>query len=1171
MTFQIKKCFNGRLLLAGMFWLAFAGMAAAALPSYVNNSIVSYTIPPQVMPTIDATNFINNNTFNLTFTAPAQGQNIELFEPDDVVNYTNIGLMTANSSFLVNNDGLIFNFNLGCGYLFDNYSVATGLHSMAGSFYNSGNIRADSFQDLGTNFLFVLGLGKCVINASNIVNPGTIDLGFDSLLQMTGQDVDLTRGTLIEENLNALDALLGGFLFQNVGLNSLDYGVGTDTNADWDPSVDLQPTFAISSEFNSLLFPAPGFNQMLVNPATPYYFENDTFDTNNVVVYRLIRAVWLNDDPGSNVTASVYFGGNPIPYLGPGFTTVGWAAPYFDPTTGQWATNYLYLNDFYLRGANTNNPIINGVPANFTFTELNNTPAVFGVAPAAPAFPLIQPPGVVTNNYSYVDVQLITTSQGTNASLANPSGALSNITSRIEIAANNSLDLSLSSISGMNFLSLTSTNQFNGATGARILSPYSDIKLGVTNGTMTFSNVLEPNLPSWGGTCQAWSSDWFTFTTNEVFVVDTNGVITATNFITETNEYRVMLINADLNPTTPAWVQHLLLHATNDLVVSDALNVFGKFSIDAENLTLTLNDSNIGSPDGELNLQDSTNFWETSAPNLRNVTNNGAIRLSNYQQFGSPVPESFTNITITSGSTAMTASGMLSAIGNVALNDSVTIGTNKYIFVLSFSKRGVANEVKIGSTIGSSLFNLISAINRAPGAGTLYSSRTVTNRQVFASGLQNTNRAFTVIADSFGAAANSIVTTTTSKKLLWSNATLAGGATASAPETNVQVTTTGGRYVSFINDGVLTDQGTLAYVDNFVNSGTILNDIGSFTLSSLTTTMTNDTTNVIFSAGGDVNITADSLIISNTLLFAGRSLTLTATNLLTDGGASSSNIWVVGINSVGYGISVPVKPPVGDLLGTTITNYAPANRNVVNVWSGNDLGSTAAGFTNNLSVGKLVLDALGPPPATIFTFRGSGNANALYVDDLQLLDEATNQDVGNNFTALNIETNIVIYYAQAEMDGQSIAQKMNGKNGDRLRWIQNYTNVFNSALVKPVNNSPNLASSKTVDSNGNGIPNASDPTPFFTNSQVNLHTGRVTNNTIPVIWNSIPASTNYLYRSTNGASGPFNQLVTSFVSPPQVPPVGGWPITNIVYDPIVAPMQFYSVIVIPNSAQFYGQ
>jgi hypothetical protein len=47
-------------------------------------------------------------------------------------------------------------------------------------------------------------------------------------------------------------------------------------------------------------------------------------------------------------------------------------------------------------------------------------------------------------------------------------------------------------------------------------------------------------------------------------------------------------------------------------------------------------------------------------------------------------------------------------------------------------------------------------------------------------------------------------------------------------------------------------------------------------------------------------------------------------------------------------------------------------------------------------------------------------------------------------------------------------------------------------------------------------------------------------------------------------------VVTNFVSPSQVPPAGGWPITNIVFEPITGPMTFYRVGVSPNSVDVYG-
>jgi len=1148
-------------LLSAVF--ACAGLASDAL--FQNDTVLTYAIPPEILPTINATNFVNNNTFDLTFNAAFQGFNAETFEPGDTMNYTNNGLMVATSSILTNFGGNLFlalDFSPGCGFTFDHYSTQTGLRSPASSFYNAGTIRANSLIDLTNNFFLVSTVGKCIINATNVASPGTIQLGLDSLLHIDGSDVDLSRSTVTLEDLNAF---LLFFFFGNVALSPLDFGVGTDTFADWDPSAALQPNFALSSLFISQSF---FINQMLVDPSTPYFHEDDEFDpTTFALTHRLVRAVFLNNNPGDNVAANVYFGGNPIPFLGSGFVTVGWAGSYRDPLTGAQLTNYLYLNDFYLRGANTNNPIFNGVPSNFTFTELT-TPATFGVAPATTAFPIITPPGIVTNNYSYTFVQLSPLTVATNASELNPSGALTNLPGRVEINASHALDLSMARITGPNYISLTCTNQFVSATGAQISVPLADINLGVTNGFMVFSNVLEPSLPNFGGTVQAWSSDWVT--------VDSAGV---------TNEYRILLVNANLNSVSPSQVQNLTLHATNDLTISDILNVFGQFSIDARNLTLTTNGPLAACAEGELNLQNDPIRWETSVRYLHNLTNNGAIRLRNSALFGvtSTNIDTITNVIPDTAATA--ASGTLSEIGgrtNVTSRSVVTIYTNKYYFTLKITNT-VPNQVKIATTFDATMNNLIAAINHGPGAGTNYSSATPTNLVATAGPLAS--HEFTVTSKILGTTGNFIASTyapatnksgTISSNLTWNgHVTLFGGANAVSGSTNVVVVPTviGGRYGTIVNNGFISDQGSAILVDDFLSSGVFSNAVGSFNLSALDAAFTNGQ----LTAQGDVSIAASTILISNLFIEADRSLTLAGTNLLTDTGTASSNIWIVGLNSAGKGISTPVKPPVGDLLGTTITNYAPANRNVLNVWAGQDRGTSVAGYADNLAVGRLILDGLGAAPSTQFTFQGATANNALYIDYFELRDGATNTDIGNNFLALNINTNMVIYYAQAFMNGVSIAQKMNHKNGDRLRWVPQYVGAFSSVQVLYPDGTTNtfnaaLAARTDVDSDGDGIPNASDSTPFFTPSEIDL-TVVVTNlppMTALIQWHSIPSATNQVFYATN-ISSPTWLLLTNFVSPPNVPPLGGWPITNVVQDVVnLAQPRYYNVTVTPNSTQFYG-
>ena len=132
--------------LGGMLGLVFAGAALAADPLYENDSVLVYTVPPQILPTIDATSFLNNNWFEVDFTTPVKGigPNLELYETEDTVNYINIGTMVANSSILTNNFNLELSLSPGCGFNFDYYNTQSGLEQMAGNFYNPGSIRANS-------------------------------------------------------------------------------------------------------------------------------------------------------------------------------------------------------------------------------------------------------------------------------------------------------------------------------------------------------------------------------------------------------------------------------------------------------------------------------------------------------------------------------------------------------------------------------------------------------------------------------------------------------------------------------------------------------------------------------------------------------------------------------------------------------------------------------------------------------------------------------------------------------------------------------------------------------------------------------------------------------------------------------------------------------------------
>ena len=92
------------LLLCGLLCLLLApsAMATDALwpPADQLGQVFNYTVPGNPPPTIDATAFDNENQFTINFTALTA--NPEIFEPWNTVNYTNNGLMVANSPISTN-------------------------------------------------------------------------------------------------------------------------------------------------------------------------------------------------------------------------------------------------------------------------------------------------------------------------------------------------------------------------------------------------------------------------------------------------------------------------------------------------------------------------------------------------------------------------------------------------------------------------------------------------------------------------------------------------------------------------------------------------------------------------------------------------------------------------------------------------------------------------------------------------------------------------------------------------------------------------------------------------------------------------------------------------------------------------------------------------------------
>ena len=487
---MIHNCFStnhlGRLRrwpwLCGLLSLLLMHAALGTIPAYTNRDNVFFdgipgdTRPAGFNPMIDATNFFNRNTFDIEFGAVYQTQN--------TTNYVNNSLMES---------GVELPRYVG-GFWFDLHTAAP-LDAWASGFYNSGEI------DCQTTLR---------VWATNIVSPGILKV-LDStaqlgLLELSGNNVDLSRSTISMSGGSQFSGQIFGF----------SPTVGAITNY-WFPSAyftlpnPMTPPFQVPpSLFRTSL--------QLMNAAA---YASDTGVVNSS---RTVQVVFLNQ-PNPAILNNVSF--DPTPDFGN--ITVQFSGTYVDPVTTLLVTNYLSVQDNF--GERTNLQVVGSFPVNYRIFE---SQSIFTPPP-----PANLPAGIfgstsITNVFSYDKVELAATTASTN-NIAN--GSVTNLPGRIQITANSNLDLTLASISGANYLSLTATNNIGAGAPLQIISPYSDIHLGVNNGFLAITNLLAPSIPVWSGTMILWSARWQ--------YVDVAGV---------TNSFHVLFVDAPaLSPVSSAW------------------------------------------------------------------------------------------------------------------------------------------------------------------------------------------------------------------------------------------------------------------------------------------------------------------------------------------------------------------------------------------------------------------------------------------------------------------------------------------------------------------------------------------------------------------------------------------------------------------------------------------
>ncbi len=289
-------------------------------------------------------------------------------------------------------------------------------------------------------------------------------------------------------------------------------------------------------------------------------------------------------------------------------------------------------------------------------------------------------------------------------------------------------------------------------------------------------------------------------------------------------------------------------------------------------------------------------------------------------------------------------------------------------------------------------------------------------------------------------------------------------------------------YLSFINSGSVFAGATIRVNSTYVENTGDLSSPGTVFIQSDSARFDAGST----FAGGSVQFISSDLKLNNYSLTTEGFLNFIVSGSLFDGGPGTTT----SIETF-HGFNLYIKPLAGDLLYTTFSSVAPffPSIQVSHVWAGDDRGATANGYVNNEAIGTLALSTESPDPTFRFSGTGVGAHNGMYIDLLDL------SALGANFlNEIEIDPSLTIYFAAAKVSAGftlplgpngrrlSAEEYLDGKFGGHLRWVQCFAGP-NSSVPVLINGqtymvNKALFNSTQIDSDGDSIPNAADPTPF---------------------------------------------------------------------------------------------
>lgn len=594
-------------------------MSAAPSPLYENSDVVN-------APMIDAITFINRGVFNIS--APDIP-----YETQNTRNYTNFpGAVIQGSG----------------GMRFDLIGE-DGFRHPAASFYNGGLISLGSGGGgfTGGFFFGIYNNSWILIDATNVVNRGGLEVGPEGLMKIVGENVQMSRsGLRAGEDPNqpiSQGSILPPDNYTNdSGVQDLYAGAGVNNVLDPAGPGPFQLSLITGTPARSgpheVLTPGGSTNRVQVSAPNVFARTNTVSPTNWVI--QLIIVDTNSIDP--LFKTAVKWG---PPRMGdvPGaqMAMVQYTFEDVDTITGESFTNFVYVLDNL--GTLTNAVLQTNLfntnytrPSSLLVTRVTPPEWANGSGTNVAYTPdLIVNPNyggaAVTNVYAAYSANIGSASRisiGGGGGGGGGFGGLipelfhpTNLPGRIEIDAQN-LDLGLTRFRSEGLLTVKAA-QITPRPPLKVDSALVSMDLGSTNGLLVVSNLVETTVRRFSGSVSCWSGAW-TNTTFSTGPDPADPTLTVTNTIEI--RFHALIVQRNFQTIVPVETINFIGRAEN-LVIWDDLDVANNFAFG-----FLLETRNL-----EINSQVNAGTYPLSRetlPNLVTLTNRGNFVTSDLMRLG---------------------------------------------------------------------------------------------------------------------------------------------------------------------------------------------------------------------------------------------------------------------------------------------------------------------------------------------------------------------------------------------------------------------------------------------------------------------------------------------------------------------------------------------------------